>query len=67
MIKSIMGWEPSTPLVEGMRKTYEWIEEQYRLRQAGTKTEFPAATPDLGPLTNLEPVQARPMVMAPES
>ena len=43
------------------------IEEQYRLRQAGTKTEFPAATPDLGPLTNLEPVQARPMVMAPES
>jgi nucleoside-diphosphate-sugar epimerase len=67
MIKSVLGWEPSTPLVEGMRKTYQWVEVQYRLRQAGTKIESRAESPDLGPLTNLEPVQARPMVMAPES
>jgi nucleoside-diphosphate-sugar epimerase len=23
-----LGWEPSTPLAEGLRHTYEWIEEQ---------------------------------------
>jgi len=67
MIKSVLGWEPSTPLREGMRKTYEWIEEQYRLRQAATKTESRAETADLEPLTNLKPAQARSMVMAPES
>ncbi len=36
MIKKILGWEPSTPLREGMRKTYAWIESEYlhRLSQA---------------------------------
>jgi nucleoside-diphosphate-sugar epimerase len=27
-IHQYLGWEPSIPLREGMRKTYEWIEEQ---------------------------------------
>ncbi len=34
-IKSVLGWEPNTPLREGMRRTYEWIEEQYYARKAG--------------------------------
>jgi len=44
LIKSVLGWEPNTPLREGMRKTYEWIEEQYRLRRAGAKTKSPTET-----------------------
>lgn len=28
-IVNYLGWEPSTPLADGMRKTYEWIREQY--------------------------------------
>jgi nucleoside-diphosphate-sugar epimerase len=28
LIKKYLGWEPSIPLREGMRKTYEWIGEQ---------------------------------------
>ena len=38
MIKRILGWEPSTPLRVGMRKTYAWIEQQYRARKAGQRT-----------------------------
>jgi nucleoside-diphosphate-sugar epimerase len=34
-IKSILGWEPSTPLRQGMEKTYTWIERQFYLRKAG--------------------------------
>jgi nucleoside-diphosphate-sugar epimerase len=34
MIKRILGWEPSTPLREGMRKTYAWIEGEYLRRNA---------------------------------
>ena len=37
MIRSILGWEPSTPLREGMARTYAWIEQQYALRKAGQK------------------------------
>lgn len=36
-IEQILGWEPSTPLREGMRKTYAWIEQQYYDRKAGKK------------------------------
>jgi nucleoside-diphosphate-sugar epimerase len=35
MIKRILNWEPSTPLREGMKRTYAWIEQQYRDRKAG--------------------------------
>jgi len=38
MIKRILDWEPSTPLKEGMKKTYEWIEKQYFDRKAGKRT-----------------------------
>ena len=30
LYKKHIGWEPSQPLIEGMRKTYEWIENQVR-------------------------------------
>ena len=41
-IKSILDWEPKTSLREGMRKTYNWIDEQYHDRLAGKRvlTEF---------------------------
>jgi len=38
MIKRILGWEPSTPLRVGMRKTYAWIEQQYYDQKAGKRT-----------------------------
>lgn len=28
LIKETLDWEPSTPLEEGLRKTYEWVEKQ---------------------------------------
>jgi len=34
-IKSVLNWEPSTPLRIGMVKTYNWIEQQYHDRKAG--------------------------------
>jgi len=38
MIQSILGWQPSTPLKDGLAKTYHWIEQQYRDRKAGKAT-----------------------------
>jgi GDP-D-mannose 3',5'-epimerase len=38
MIKSILRWEPSTHLKDGIAKTYRWIEGQYRDRKAGKHT-----------------------------
>jgi GDP-D-mannose 3',5'-epimerase len=40
-IQKVLGWEPSTPLREGMGKTYAWIKQQYADRRAGKAT--PAA------------------------
>jgi len=34
-IKSVLGWEPGTPLREGMAATYAWIADQYAARKAG--------------------------------
>jgi len=34
-IKQVLGWEPSTPLKEGLKTTYGWIKEQYNDRKAG--------------------------------
>jgi nucleoside-diphosphate-sugar epimerase len=28
LIQSRLGWEPSTPLQDGLLKTYDWIESQ---------------------------------------
>ena len=38
MIKQILDWEPATPLREGMKKTFTWIESQFQDRKAGLKT-----------------------------
>lgn len=35
MIQEQLGWEPSTPLRDGMAKTYAWILEQYMTRLEG--------------------------------
>ncbi len=38
MIQRILHWEPSTPVHEGLAKTYAWIERQYHDRKAGKRT-----------------------------
>jgi nucleoside-diphosphate-sugar epimerase len=38
MIQRILKWEPSTPLKTGLKKTYDWIEQQYMDRKAGKRT-----------------------------
>ena len=37
-IRQVLGWEPSTPLKDGLAKTYAWIERQYFDRKAGKRT-----------------------------
>ena len=37
-IKQVLGWEPSTPLEDGLARTYAWIEQQYNDRKAGKRT-----------------------------
>ncbi|HAK46415.1 MAG TPA: NAD-dependent dehydratase [Spirochaeta sp.] len=37
-IKKMLNWEPSTPLAEGIAKTYKWISQQYSDRKAGKRT-----------------------------
>ncbi len=37
-IQQVLGWEPDTPLREGMEKTYAWISQQYIDRKAGIPT-----------------------------
>ena len=37
MIKQILGWEPDTPLRDGLARTYAWIEQQYMDRKAGKR------------------------------
>jgi len=37
-IRKTLGWEPDTPIAEGLVPTYEWIEKQYRERKAGRGT-----------------------------
>jgi nucleoside-diphosphate-sugar epimerase len=38
MIQRILHWEPTTPLGEGLKKTYAWIQQQYYDRKAGKRT-----------------------------
>jgi GDP-D-mannose 3',5'-epimerase len=38
LIQDILGWEPNTPLRDGMAKTYAWISQQYADRKAGKRT-----------------------------
>jgi GDP-D-mannose 3', 5'-epimerase len=37
MIKEILGWEPDTPLAAGLRRTYDWIRDQYSRRKSGQR------------------------------
>ncbi len=37
LFKEKVGWEPSQPLVDGMRLTYEWIEEQVKNKKEASK------------------------------
>ena len=37
-IQKVLGWEPDTPLEEGLKTTYKWIQQQYRDRKAGRQT-----------------------------
>ena len=34
-IESVLGWEPRTPLRNGMSETYKWIQSQYEARKLG--------------------------------
>ncbi|QXD14349.1 NAD-dependent epimerase/dehydratase family protein [Rhodocaloribacter litoris] len=36
LIREKLGWEPSMPLKEGLRRTYEWIAEQVRRHEAAS-------------------------------
>jgi nucleoside-diphosphate-sugar epimerase len=36
LIQKHLNWEPSTPLRNGMQKTYAWIHDQYLARESGT-------------------------------
>lgn len=37
-IKKMLKWEPDIPFSKGLRKTYAWIEQQYKDRKAGKQT-----------------------------
>lgn len=37
-IQSVLGWQPNTKLKDGLRPTYQWIEQQYFDRKAGKRT-----------------------------
>ena len=37
MIHQVLGWEPNTPLRDGMAETYAWISEQFAARKAGKR------------------------------
>lgn len=38
LIQQVLGWEPSTPIRQGLVPTYEWIEQQYQDRRLGKET-----------------------------
>ena len=37
MIQRVLGWEPNTPLRDGMAETYAWIADQFAARKAGKR------------------------------
>lgn len=36
-IKDVLGWEPNTPLLTGLKATYKWIQQQYENRKKGRR------------------------------
>ncbi len=37
-IKQVLNWEPDLSFKEGLKQTYDWIEQQYNDRKAGKRT-----------------------------
>jgi nucleoside-diphosphate-sugar epimerase len=37
-IKSVLNWEPTIKLRDGLKPTFKWIEQQYKDRKAGKRT-----------------------------
>ena len=37
-IKQVLNWEPDLSFKEGLKRTYDWIEQQYNDRKAGKRT-----------------------------
>jgi GDP-D-mannose 3', 5'-epimerase len=45
LIKSKLGWEPATPIAEGLRETYFWIKGQIeKERQGGMFNDYSTST-----------------------
>ena len=40
LIRERLGWAPSVPLEEGLRRTYYWIHEQMTQRNPGQRRRF---------------------------
>jgi GDP-D-mannose 3', 5'-epimerase len=36
-IQQVLKWEPNTPLKDGLKPTFDWIEQQYYARKAGER------------------------------
>ena len=39
LLKKTLKWEPKMKLREGLRKTYEWVDEQIKNKKSGNKTK----------------------------
>jgi GDP-D-mannose 3',5'-epimerase len=37
LIRAKLDWEPSLPLEQGLRRTYDWIYAQFRARRSGQR------------------------------
>jgi len=44
MIQAKLGWAPGTRLRDGMEKTYQWIENEFHVRQQNESTQQAATT-----------------------
>jgi nucleoside-diphosphate-sugar epimerase len=43
LVKAVLGWEPTTPLEVGMKRTYDWVEAQVLADYAGATREYSEA------------------------
>ncbi len=46
LLRSVLGWEPEISLEEGLRRTYQWIEGQARLKMSRVEEQQLAAAGD---------------------